>query len=401
MRLISLLAFAASLFVSPQAARAELQWSGNVVTRYRIFNYNDSMSSVNNATDNKDVSKQRLRAWDFRGSVLAKATTEGGWEGVFGMRTWNVIVNDFVTANNAVDYTVRIDQAYGRKVCKIENAGEYTFTLGRQGTIILTDKLAQPLYDNDVRWDGFSVSAKHGMFGLVAGAFVEGAKSGGVAGASTYTENDATEHAATTQSGFTAHYAIQPNATFKVSDDIETTVGVGYYAWSNTNGYTNTIHGGYNSVTLNPAADTGTVAIDNARMWHLYNSWKLPYMLRGTIEFLRNKQGSYTVGGVGLDRDSLLLGLGYGGLKVAGDFAVDYYFQNKGLGSMPGSLTNGGVRPDNKGHMVYLRYMAVNNVTLGVVYYNLEEKSGKTSLGGASRVKQKQTQWYFTAGANF
>jgi hypothetical protein len=380
------------------AARAELQWNGNLITRYRIFNYDDSLGSVNAAQN--DISRQKLRAWDLRGNVLARATSDNGWEGLFGIRTWNVIVNDFLPFNNGNDLTVRIDQAFARKTYKFDG-GDYGFALGRQATVVLTDKLAQHLYDNDVRWDGLSFSGKYGIFGVVGGAFVTGAINQGVAGSSEYTYTEASQAAAGTQGRMSAHYAIQPNVTIKVSDDIETMIAAGYYAWNSTSGVANTIHGGYNSSTLNPNADTGTVNVDNSRVWHLYNTWKFPYSLRASIEFVQNKKFFYTVGGEAADRSASQLGLGYGGVKDVGDFAVDYFYVNKGLASMPGNLTNGGIKPDNKGHLAYLRYQATKGVILGLVYYNLEEKAQKTAVGAVSRVKQKQQQWYFTAGTSF
>jgi len=396
-RLVFSVLLAAAFFTAPDAS-AELQWNGNLITRYRIFDFNDGLGSL--SAGQKDISKQHLRAWDYRASMLGRATSETGWEGGFGIRTSNVPVNDFVLSNNNADFTVRIDQAYGRKVNKFEG-GEYGFTFGRQATIILTDKLAQHLYDNDIRWDGFSASGKYGMFGVVAGAFVEGAINQGASTTSSFTSTDATDAVAATQSRMTMHYAIQPNATFKITDDVETMVAVGYYTWNGTTGVANTIHGGFNASTLNPNADTGSVNVDNARLWHLYNTWKLPYTLRASFEFVQNKETFYTVNGAEASGSATQFGLGYGGVKEPGDFALDYFLVNKGLASMPGSLTNGGIKPDNKGHLAYLRYHAVKGIILAVVYYNLAEKAQKTSAGVASRVNQKQQQWYFTAGTSF
>lgn len=394
-------ALAAALSIPAFAEESQpLQWNGNLVTRYRIFDYDDQLNSVNNAAENKNISKQHQRVWDIRASVLAKAQGPA-WEAGIGLRTTNAIVNDFLTFNGSGDLNVRADYAYGKYLIKAEGS-EHSLTFGRQGTIIMYDKLAQHLYDNDVRWDGLSYGGRFGSFGVVAGAFVYGANSlGGATGASTYTYTEASQASPTTQSRFAMHYAIQPNATFKLADEVETTVAVGYYAWSNTNGLTNTVHGGYNSVTLNPNADTGTINIDNSRMLHLYNLWKLPFALRATIEYTLNKKFLYTHNGVEADRDSYLFGLGYGGLKEPGNFALDYFYNDKGLASMPGNFVNGGVRPDNKGHLIYGRLLATKGITLGAVAYFLREKAQKNSVGTFSRVNQKQKQFYFTASAVF
>lgn len=395
-------ALAAGVLSSPTFADEgqPFQWGGNLVTRYRIFDYNDQLSSVNNPTESKDISNQRLRVWDLRASLLGKFQGPS-WEAGIGIRTTNAIVNDFVTFNNTGDLNVRADYAYGKYSIKAEGS-EHSFTFGRQATIIMYDKLAQHLYDNDVRWDGLSYGGRFGNFGVVAGAFVYGANNQGAAtGASQYIYTEASQNAATTQSRFAMHYAIQPNATFKLTDEIDTTVALGYYAWSNTNGLTNTVHGGYNSNTINANADTGTINVDNSRMLHLYNLWKLPFTLRATIEYTLNKKFLYTHNGVEADRDSYLFGIGYGALKEPGNFAIDYFYNDKGLASMPGNFVNGGIRPDNKGHLIYGRLLATKGITLGTVAYFLQEKAQKNSLGTFSRVNQKQRQFYFTASALF
>lgn len=392
-----LLAAALLLAAAPQA-RADLQWSGSTHTRYRIFDYDDGLNTMN--TSNQSMSKQKLRAWDYRGNVLAKTT----WENIevfTGLRLSNVAVNDFNLFNNGGDGTVRLDYAAMKYTLKPFENFTASLTIGRQATPWFYDKLAQHAYDTDIRWDGLHWDFKYSNFGFMMSQFVWGARDRGVMGASQHTSNEATDNVATTQSGFSVLYAFAPYATLKVADDIDTTLSVTYQNWTNAENLTNTIHGGYNSTTLNPSAATGTVNVSNAKVWSVYNQWNLPFMLHAVGEATFNKKVFYTGTTVEADKTSWMGGLGYGQLKAAGDFAFDYFYTNKGLASMVGALSNGGIKPDNKGHLFYLRYMPVQKVSLAVVSYFLKEKASKDAVGVASPITQKQMQWYFVAGVSF
>lgn len=398
MKNAKILSLALFLLTFPALAHAAFSWNGGIVSRYRMFNYNDGLNSQDAA--GKDRSKQRFRAWDYRANVLTKNNWDN-WEAGFGIHTNNAIVNDFVTFNNNADSAVRIEYAYGKYTYKAEDF-ELAVTGGRQGTPVFFDKNSQHLYDTDIRWDGLSWHAKYKNFGLIAAQFIYGALNQGVLGASTYSRTDATDSVATTQSGMSYHFAFQPYAKFKLSDEIETMLAAGYYTWNNTNGsFTNRIHGGYNSTTLNASAETGTVTVDNPKLWHIYNTWTLPKGFRANAELVFNKAVYYTNTNIKPSTSSYCIGAGYGALKKAGDWSFDYFYEDKGLGSMPGKFTNGGITPDNKGHLFYAKYSPAQNMTLGIVSYFLKEKEKKTAAGVASNQEQKQTQWYFTAGINF
>lgn len=388
----------AAVLLAPAAARAEVQWSGSTHTRYRLFDYDDGLGSKDAA--GKDLSKQKLRAWDYRGNVVARAAWENV-EAFLGMRLSNVQVNDFNTFNNGGDGTVRLDLAGMKYSLKPTESLAASLTVGRQASPWFFDKLAQHVYDTDVRWDGFHWDLKYGDFGFMASQFVWGARDQGAMGASSYTENEATSSVATTQGGMSVLYAFEPWAKLKLTPEIDTTLAVAFYNWSNAENLSNTIHGGYNSSTMNPNAATGTVVVNNAKIWHVYNQWNLPWNLHAVGELTFNKKVFYTGTREEADSKSFLAGAGYGALKGAGDWTFDYFYTSKGIASMVGLLTNGGIRPDNKGHLFYLRYSPFPKWTLAVVSYFLKEKADKTAAGVATPLSQKQMQWYFSAGVVF
>lgn len=394
----TLLAVATVLLVCASTARAELQWAGSTHTRFRVFEYDDGLNTKN--ASGFDMSKQKLRAWDYRGNVLAKAT----WENIetyTGLRLSNAAVNDYNLFNNGGDGTVKLDYAAMKYTLKpLENISA-SVTVGRQATPWFYDKLAQHSYDTDIRWDGLHWDLRYSSFGLMMSQFVWGARDRGAMGASQHTSTEGTNNVATTQSGFSVLYAFAPYAMVKVADEIDTTLSVTYQSWTNAENLTNTIHGGYNSSTLNPSATTGTVNVSNARVWSVYNQWNLPWSLHAVAEATFNKKTFYTGTTVEADNSSWMGGLGYGQLKAPGDFAFDYFYTSKGLASMVGALSNGGIKPDNKGHLFYLRYMPLQKVSLAVVSYFLKEKANKDATGAASPISQKQMQWYFVAGLSF
>ena len=217
-------------------------------------------------------------------------------------------------------------------------------------------------------------------------------------GASSYSKNEASDAVAATQSAFAVVYGFAPYAKIKVANDIDTTVSIAYYNWSNADNLTNTIHGGYNSVTLNPNATTGTVNLNSPKFWHVYNQWNFPYKLHATGEWTMNKKTLYANSTVEADRKSWMAGAGYGVVKLAGDLSFDYFYVSKGIASVLGAITNGGIKPDNKGHLFYLRYSPWNKITAGASVYFLEEKSRLESNGTASAQFQKQSQIYLTIG---
>jgi hypothetical protein len=385
------------LLLSAGSAHAELEWNGSVHTRYLAFNYDDGLSSRD--AQGKDLSLQKLRAWQYRGNIFGKSTWEN-WAFFAGLRLSNTQVNDYNAFNQGQNGAVKLEYAAGQYTWRADELS-LAVTAGRQGTPFHYDKLAQHAFDNDVRWDGFNEELKWGNLGLIASQFAWGAKSQGVMGASTYTKTEASEATAAAQSGFAMLYAFEPYATFRLGDGISTTLAVAYYDWSNAENLNNTLHGGYVSKTLNPNADTGTVSVSNAKVWHAYNNWSFPYNLHAVGEWTANKKTFYTGTNVEADNKSYTVGVGYGTIKNAGDFAFDYFYVSKGLASMPGVIDNGGVKPDNKGHLFYLRYSPWTKVSASVVAYFLEEKAGLDAAGTPSLVHQKQTQWYFVVGTGF
>lgn len=385
----------ALLMAMAPVAMAEVTWNGGVGVRHLIVKQDDGLDAKNNTFENKDISKSTNKRWEFRGSLGMLAKFENVDAGI-DLRTNNSQTSEWLRANNAGDLAITLGQAFGRLKLKPFES-DLAVTMGRAKTVLLYDNMAQMLFDNDTRWDGFGWSWKMDMFGFNATQYVLGATSQGGASpaASTYTYTESSQETGDTKSHFGVLYAFQPHVTFKLTEEITSTFAVSHLIWSNTGAtatsgwYSNNVHGGTaNSTAGTAVGNTNAVSLDNSRQWHFLSDTALPFKLRFVAEYVLNKKVMYglrnqTATGVTTaketDHDALALSLGWGKPKKAGEFGLAYSYSNKGIGSVIGTFTNGDVLPDNQSHMFEGRYMVADSFSLGAKAQWHKEKA---RLGG-------------------
>ena len=282
-----LLALAALLL--PAAAQAETTWSGGTSWRYLIRNNDDGLSTKNAA--GKDSSKSTVKTHQIRADLNAFSKGEDFDWGV-GFRTFGSANSEWLTLQNNGDRAITLENAFLRAHYAYWGI-DLDVTLGRAKTVMFYDSIGQALFDKDNRWDGLGWSWTKGAFGLNASQYVLGARSSSTAlASSSFTRTDATESASATPSGFGMLYSIQPHVKFKVSDEIEAIVAVGYHHWAGVGGttaYENAIHGG----TVGTVGNTNPVILDNPRQWQLMTEWTLPMKLRFVGEYIQNKKVFY------------------------------------------------------------------------------------------------------------
>jgi hypothetical protein len=261
--------------------------------------------------------------------------------------------------------------------------GKYSVTVGRQRTVLLYDNVAQALFGNPVRFDGFGWNYNRDWVGLNLAQYIIGASNLGVAGQSALTYTDSSQSVARTQSHFAILYAFQPYVKIHFTDEIISTFAAGYYVWNGTgandaNGfYNNAIHGGTPGTvgTINP------VVLDNARQLHALSDTLLPYNFRFVGEFVRNKTvvyGTRLMAASPLtnaDRTAFALSLVLGRPKKAGDFSFQYSYSNKGIGAVYSTLTSVDIPADNISHMFELRFLPADAVTLAARLQYHREKA--------------------------
>lgn len=420
-----LFVLAVASLIATSASAAEMKWNGSAGWRFTHTKYDDSLSS--NATvatvGAKDASTQKRKSYDLRANLGAT----GGWEQVewgMGLRTTAARNDDYVQVQNAADRTIGLEQAWFRYL-KDFGSMNVAVTLGRQKNVFAYDMGAQSLFDNDVRFDGFGWNFKFGMFGLNAAQYITGAKNQGGNGSSAYTKTEATEAVATSKSRFNTMMGLQPTMNWKFADEIEAMFAVGYYWWADESN-TNTTGGGYNSNTLNGAANSkaaiapGTFNIHNPRQWQFLTSWTLPYNLAFTGELIMNKKSKaiYNQGTLGaayagqrtqpnVGKTAYALGLTYGKLRKAHDFMASYTYAKKGIASVIGAYANETFHPDNKGHIITVGYNIADNFTLGAAAYLMKEveklstTTGVAYTGNNAGQQQKTRYLELTAGVSF
>lgn len=385
----------ALLFAVAPSAQAEIKWSGGAGVRQLIIKRDDGMSLKNNTSENKDISKSTNKRWEYRGAIGVLASFENVDAGIDLRTNPTSATSEWVQANNNGDFGIFVAQAFGRVKFKPFDT-DLGVTVGRAKTVLLYDNMAQTLFDNDTRWDGFGWSWKMGMFGFNAAQYVLGAQSLGTgASASTYTYTDASESAANTQSRFGVLYAFQPNVTFNIMEDITSTFAVSYLSWANTQGnattgwFSNNVHGGVQNTTGGVAVgNTTAVSLDNARQWHFLSDTALPMKLRFVAEYIINKKVLYGARNqaatgaatpVEANNKALALSLGWGKPKKAGEFGLAYSYGRKGIAAVIGTFSNGDITPDNISHMFEGRYMLADSVSIGG---KAQWHSEKAKLGG-------------------
>jgi len=407
----------AAMFATSAANAADMKWSGSAGWRFEHTNYDDQLNSKSNVgttagVAGKDISKQMTRTHAVRAN-LGVTGGQGNVEYGAAVRTTGATINtDYVSPNNSLDRAIGLSEAWF-KYSHDFGMVDMEAVFGRQTNVFAYDA-SQQLFDNDVRFDGFAQQFKFGMFGLNMSQYILGAHTANnTVGASTYTKTENTEANPNTQHNFSTLIGFQPTMKWKFTDEINAMFAVGYYLW-NYDAVANTIGGGYNSSTLNPNAVTGTVKVDNPKQWQLYTAWDLPFHLGASFEYIMNKKTFYRYGGatageataIEADNKAWSLGLTYGKVRHAHDWAVGYAYGVKGLASVLGTYSNDKFAPDNKGHTVWAKYALGDNLNIGWRGMFLKEKSHKLSTGapysGANNTQdQKTNYWELTAGVTF
>jgi len=415
----NLLVLAVATLFAANASAAEMKWNGSAGWRYTQTSNDDNLESKDNATNNKDVSTQKTRAHQMR----ANLGVMGGWEHVeygFGVRTNNLANDDYSNVQQNGDLGLGIEQAWFRYVRDFGSL-DLGLTIGRQKAAFAYDSNWETLFDNDVRWDGFGWNFKFGMFGLNASQYVLGAKSKGVAGASTYTSTASSDSIAASQSRFSMLYSFQPYMKWKFADEIEAMFAVAYHKWIDEGANTNQIGGGvprFNTGTVT-AVNQGVYKMDNASQWDFLAEVSLPYNLNFTGDLVKANKASYTDGTVAgwkaaphdVSSTAWTLGLTYGKLRKAQDFTIGYAYGTKGIGSVINTFTNEKFLADNKGHTVVLGYAMADNFHLGFRWMSLQEKELIDTSAGANQglayggttasQKMKTNYWELNAGVAF
>lgn len=433
----NLLVLAAATLFATNSFAAEMKWNGSFEWDYAQQSQNDSLDSKDSVANGKDVSTTKSRMHQYR----ANLGVMGGWEHVeygVGIRTNAGVANsDYVTANNAADRAIALEQAWGRYVRDFGSL-DLAFTFGRQKPAMAWDSEWQTLLDNDVRFDGFGWNFKFGMFGLNAAQYVLGtvthsATAGGSALASSgsltsssYTYTDSSDTNAQTTKHFAMLYAFQPHMTWKFSDEIEAFLAVAYYRWIDE-GRTNQIGGGAgvngNGAGTVPALANRTFRFDNKTQWDFLAQVSLPFNLNFTADYVKANKATYdnvsvsgytATTGADVSSSAWTLGLTYGKLRKAQDFTIGYAYTTKGIGSMANDFTNDLFKADNTGHTIKVGYAMADNFHLGFRTLMLQEKeridntSATNALGAGSAYagtnanqKMKTNYWELTAGVAF
>ncbi len=351
------------------SARAEVTWSGGVGIRHLIRELNDGLDTRNAASFNTSESTN-LR-WEMRATLGVLSKTEKVDFG-FDMRTISPTANtsEWLAVNNAGDFAFGIGQAFGRFHTTVGECA-MSLTAGRHKTVMLYDNMAQMLFDNDVRFDGFGWTFKHGSMGFNMAQYVLGSTNQGTpASTAAYNYSEATQDVANTRSRFAVLYSFQPFFEFNIGNDIKSLIAVGYHTWTGTGGnattgwFSNTVHGG----TAGTVGNVNPVIMDNSRQFQILSDTSLPYSLRFVAEYVRNKNVKYgtrtAMTDIDADNDALALSLGWGKPKKAGDFGAAYSFSNKGIASVLTSFTNGDIAADNVSHFFEVKYMAADSLSL-------------------------------------
>lgn len=402
-----LIVLAVAALVAAPAFAGEMKWSGSTGWRYTSASHNDGLNTT--ITGSGDTSKQDFRQHAFRANLGAN----GGWKSVewgAGVRTGGAgsINSDYATVTSGGDLAVGLEQAWFRYMLG-SRFGDWNFTFGRQMNAFAYDSNTQLFFDNDVRFDGISMSWSWGSFGLnashyVLGAFTSGGAFGGTAGSSQHTST-ASSNAQKDGGHFVTLQGIQPHFSWKFRDDIDTMIGVGFYSWGKTEGiYTNAVHGaGANGDTA--SGDAGSVTLANPSQMQIYNTWNLPYKFAFSWEYVKNKKApKFGSTQVEAETKSLSLALNYGMIKRAHDFKIGYAYGSKDLGSVINTFANNRFLADNKGHIVSATYALADNFNLGWKGYFLKEKSRKNATTGVALTttqEQKSNLWELTAGVSF
>lgn len=366
------------------ASFAEDKWSGRIGARYTKRFNDDGLGSRNAA--GKDSSRQINQRYELRAGTGLIHTGEGPEWG-FAVRTQNGASSEWITAQSAIDRTLGLELAYF-KLTRDLLGGEISLSAGRQKPPFLFDAVAQAFLDTDVRFDGLGWNWKRGDLSVALSQYVIGAKSLGVVGASTFNESDAAQADPNTRSGFGWLFGMQPSFKHKFNDETDAQFALGYFTWSSTGAsstsgfFTNAIHGGQ----AGSVGNVDPVVLDNSRQWQFYTAWNLPWKLRATGEYVRNKKIRYgtRIAPTSKEADNTAYSASISWNKVKkGEFAATYYYTHRGIASAIAAFGEGDIVPDMAGHSAYVSYGVADSMSVTFRYWTAKEL-GKVGGDGLS-----------------
>jgi len=425
-----LLVLAVACLIASPAFAADLKWYGEAGYRYDQGKIDDSLARENNVREARDVSQQTVKEHQVR----ARLGVTGGKDHVdygigFKTTTAGVVNTDYVYFNNNQDRNIGLDMAYFR-YANDWGFGDLSVTVGRSENVFAYDKMNQFLFDNDVSWDGFGWKWKMGNFGINAAQYILGGNTAGTVGNSMIirdAENDANP---SNHQKFATMLGVQPNFSFRFTDEIEAMFAVGYYVWNGEDSSTNTVHGHQTMSFINTGLlstgaavtdDNQTFKVGNPHQWQFLVDTTLPMNFGFGFEYIMNKKASYNaLGAVAGDANHAMADvkrsawagtLSYGKIARAHDWKVAYSYGKRGLASGIDAYSNDRFLADEKGHTVAASYALSDSLSLGAKYMSLKEVSNLDANGNtpgnavtsanATGRSHKWKYWELTAGVAF
>jgi len=409
-----LLVLAVACFVASPAFAADLKWYGQAGSRYSQQKFDDALGAKDGS--GYDVSTETTKKYDMH----ARLGVTGGKDHVdygVGVRTATagVVNTDYTTFNQNQDRGIGLDLAYFR-YSNDWGFGDLSVTVGRGENVFAYDKMNQFLFDNDVNWDGLGWKWKMGNFGVNLSQYILGSNGGAgtsaTNGASTITRTAASDSNGTVGGGATAHQnfesmiGVQPNFSFRFTDEIETMFAVGYYMWNGTaapanatSNYSNSLHGhqGATAGSVNGTAEVGAASffpVVNPRIMQFLVDTTLPMNFGASFEYLRNKKYYYdefsnslvntTNKSIEAKRTAWAATLTYGKIARAHDWKLAYSYGKRGLASGLDYISNDLFLADEKGHTIMGTYALSDTLDLGFKYMSLKEVSNLDRNGNAA-----------------
>ncbi|MGZ3651733.1 MAG: hypothetical protein ACXWSC_11125 [Bdellovibrionota bacterium] len=379
------LAFLSMALLAPQAAHAEITWNAGIGVR-QVFQRFDDGLGLKDSVGN-DISGTRLSRREIRATFGPSAKGESvDWGIDVRTKPAGVVNSDWVTVQDGTSTAPALGAAFARVHGEFKES-KWAATVGRQRTVLLYDIFGQSLFGNAVRWDGFGWTFTRGIFGANLAQYILGAANQGIPGASQFSSTDSSQSVANTQGHFGVLYGFQPFVKIPFSDDILSTLAIGYYVWNGTGGndgsgfFSNAVHGG----TPGTVGVITPFPLDNARQWHVLSDTALPLNFRFVGEYIRNKAVAYGTRVmafsplVNADRSAFALSLILGKPRKSGDISFQYSYTNRGIASAISAFGNVDIPADNMSHMLELKYMLADDFALaGRLQYHRE----KAQVGG-------------------
>lgn len=378
----------AALFAT-SAFAGDMKWSGSSAWRYTDGKYNDGLNN-NQAITAKSQSVQKHKQHSLRANIGAT----GGWKNMewgVGLRTTNNANSDWVAfTNGSTDQAFGLEQAWMKYVAGT-GFGDFGVTIGRQMNVFAYDMNSQNLFSNNTRFDGIGFAWTWGSFGFnMSEYFLQGHNQNSTTGSTaSYTYTEATQDNATTQSYFSKMFGFQPHFSWKFSDEIDTKFALGYYMFDGDMDFTNSTAGatngtnGFVTPTGTVAFQNGTVTMASPRWTQFYNTWKLPYKLAFSWEYVTNgRKPKIGTSNVEVNGKAYSAGLTYGAVKKAHDWKLGVVYGKKDVGSVISNFTSGRWLPNNKGWLIQGSYALADNFELGFKSYRLKNVDNINSTTG-------------------